>query len=183
MKPCYLFSVFLLLAVTFLPATAQRYTVADGLISFYSSAPMEDIRAENRKVASLLNVATGEVAFSVPINQFQFRKKLMQEHFNEKYMESDKYPRATFSGRISGFNPSAAGMQQVQANGMLTIHGVTRPLQVTGSMERREDRLFVNSTFKVKLADYAIKIPQLLWQNIAEEVEVTVELWYKPEKP
>ncbi len=160
---------------------AQKYFVTEGYISFYSSAPLEDIKAENRKVTSLFNSVTGDIAFSVPINQFQFEKKLMQEHFNEKYLESDKYPRSTFSGKVLGYDPSVSSIQDVLARGKLTIHGVARDVQIPGTIENKNGVLMVKSKFMIRLADYNINIPKLVWQNIAEQVEVTVDLTYKPQ--
>jgi hypothetical protein len=162
-------------------AAAQKYIVADGMISFFSSATLEDIKAENYKVASVFNTATNEIAFSIPINEFQFEKKLMQEHFNEKYLESEKYPKSTFSGRVEGFNPAAQGIQQATAKGKLTIHGVTRDVEIPGTVERQSGNLRIKSRFIVRLEDYKVKIPKLMWQNIAEQVEVTVDLLYKPQ--
>lgn len=105
----------------------------------------------------------------------------MQEHFNEKYMESDKFPRSTFSGKVSGYDPSTASVQTVMVNGQLTIHGITRDVEIPGTIERKNGMLLMKSKFMVRLEDYNIRIPKLMWQNIAEQVEVTVDLSYKPQ--
>ncbi len=105
----------------------------------------------------------------------------MQEHFNEKYMESEKFPKSTFSGKIEGFNAELKGVQQVGAKGKLIIHGVTTPVEISGTAEVQSDWIQLKAKFIVKLADYDIKIPQLMWQNIAEQVEVTVDFTYKPQ--
>lgn len=162
-------------------AYAQKYSAAEGVITFYSKATVEDIKADNRKVASIFNASTGEIAFSIPINQFQFEKKLMQEHFNEKYLESEKYPKSTFSGKVEGFYLNTQGVQQATAKGKLTIHGVTRDVEIPGTIEVQSGSLRMQSKFIVKLEDYNVKIPKLMWQNIAEQVEVTVNLTYKPQ--
>lgn len=159
----------------------QKYAIEKGGVSFYSHAAIEDIKADNKKVSSIFNASTGDIVFSIPINQFQFEKSLMQEHFNEKYMESDKYPKATFQGKISGFDPNAKGAQQLKANGKLTIHGVTQEVEIPGTLEKQDNKLLMKTKFIVKLADYKIAIPQLLWQNIAEQVEVTSDFVYKPQ--
>lgn len=181
MKTVYYCFIFLLWQVVVQEAAAQKYVVADGMISFFSSATLEDIKAENRKVASVFNSATNEIAFSIPINEFQFEKKLMQEHFNEKYLESEKYPKSTFSGRVEGIDLTAKGPQKATAKGKLTIHGVTREVEIPGTIELQSGNLLMKSTFVVRLEDYKVKIPQLMWQNIAEQVEVTVDLLYKPQ--
>lgn len=158
---------------------AQKYTVEKGSIIFFSDATLEDIKAENKKVASLFNSANGAIAFSVPIAEFQFEKSLMQEHFNEKYLESDKFPKATFQGTLANFNMTAAGEQLVKATGKLTIHGVTRDIDIPGTFQNKNGKLEMTSKFKIRLEDYQVAIPQLMWQNIAEEVEVSLTFIYK----
>jgi polyisoprenoid-binding protein YceI len=164
-----------------IPSFGQKYVADKSFISFYSHATVEDIKADNKKATSIFNQATGDIVFSIPISEFQFAKSLMQEHFNEKYMESDKYPKATFQGKIEGFDPLLSGPQTLKAIGKLMIHGVTRDVEIPGTLEKQNDKLLLKTKFIVKLADYNIEIPQLLWQNIAEQVEVTAELTYKPQ--
>ena len=157
---------------------SQRYTVKEGVVDFFSDAALEDISAENQKIQSLFNTETGDIAFRIRISDFQFSRKLMQEHFNEKYMESEKFPYATFSGTLMGFKTASADEQHVTASGKLTIHGVTHQVSIPGTVKRNGQLLEMNSSFMVKLEDYNIAIPQLLWQNIAEEVRVTIRLKY-----
>ena len=144
-------------------AQAQKYILHEGTITFFSEAAIEDIKADNKKVSSIFNISSGEIAFSIPINEFQFEKKLMQQHFNEKYMESEKYPRSTFSGKLEGFSNSTAGDQSVKAIGKLTIHGVTKAVEIPGTVNFTSDSISMKSIFIIVLADYKIKIPQLLW--------------------
>ncbi len=162
-------------------AISQKYTVEKGTASFFSHATMEDIAAKNEKVAGLFNATTGDVAFSIPIKEFQFAKSLMQEHFNEKYMESDKYPKSTFQGKVSGFDFNVSQMQQAVAKGKMTIHGQTKDVDIPGTIEKQGDRLVFKAKFIIKLEEYKIAIPQLLWQNIAEQVEVTIDFVFKPQ--
>jgi polyisoprenoid-binding protein YceI len=159
---------------------AQKYMAEKAFISFYSDAPLEDITADNAKVTTIFNAATGDIVFSVPMKEFRFAKALMREHFNEKYVESEKYPKATFQGKIVDFKPGDSGVQNVKAQGKLTIHGVTKDIDVPGTIEVQGNRLAMKSKFMVKVADYNITIPQLVFNNIAEEVEVTVDFLYKP---
>jgi polyisoprenoid-binding protein YceI len=165
-----------------LTAFGQKYVVEKSLVSFYSDGAIEDITADNRKASGIFNAANNEIVFSIPISEFQFAKSLMQEHFNEKYMESDKFPKSSFLGTISNFNPSDKNPQQVTASGKLTIHGVVREVTVPGKIQRDGDKLLMNASMLVKLADYDIEIPQLLWQNIAEQVEVKLDFTFKPGK-
>jgi polyisoprenoid-binding protein YceI len=169
-------SLFLILSSS---AYSQRYTAKEGMVDFYSQATLEDIRAENKKIHSLFNASTKEIAFRIRISDFKFRKKLMQEHFNEKYMESEKYPDATFTGVLEGFTVDKQGTQNVTAKGSMKIHGVTREVEIPGTIELVPDGANMKSVFKIRLEHYNIAIPQILWQNIAEEVEVTLHVKYK----
>jgi len=172
--------IFLLLTII-IPAQAQKYAIEKSLITFFSDAPVEDIQANNQKTTSLFNSSSGDIAFSVPIAEFQFQKSLMQQHFNEKYMDTERYPKSTFTGKVNGYDASASGEQRVTAIGKLTIHGVTQDVELPGTIEKQGDKFVMKSSFTVKLEDYKIKIPQLLWQNIAEQIAVTVTLTYKPQ--
>lgn len=159
---------------------AQKYSSEKSHVTFFSDGAIEDITAENAKSSSIFNAATGDIVFSIPIKDFEFAKSLMKEHFNEKYMETEKFPKATFQGKITGFTASATGEQQAVATGKLTIHGEVHEVSIPGTIETKDKSLVMRSKFMVKLEDYKIAIPQLLWQNIAEQVEVKIEFTYKP---
>ncbi|HEX6892737.1 MAG TPA: YceI family protein [Chryseolinea sp.] len=158
----------------------QRFFAEKAVVSFFSDAVVEDISATNEKVTSIFDVLNGEVAYLMSIKDFQFPNKLMQVHFNEKYMESEKYPKSSFQGKITGFSMNTTGQQNVKATGKLTIHGVTKTIEVPGTVEVNGNRLTVKSKFMVKLLDYNIKVPQIVWQNIAQQVEVTMDFVYRP---
>lgn len=169
---------FTLLAIV---CRAQKYAVEKGEITFFSDAPVEDIHASNKKSVALLDLSSGQLVFSVPVNAFRFEKGLMEEHFNEKYMESHKYPKSTFQGAIINFNAGKTGVQQVTAKGKLSLHGVIKEIEVPGTAEVTSDKkIIIKASFNVKLKDYNITIPQLLWQNIAEQVEVKLDFIFKP---
>lgn len=171
----------MIILVMLLSATvhAQKFTADRGYVKFYSHAAIEDITATNEKVTSLFDSGTGSIAFVVPINQFVFAKSLMQEHFNEKYMESERYPKSTFQGRIVGYNSEGTGEQPVTAQGKLTIHGVTREVTIPGQITRTDKGVNMTAKFMVELKDYKVEIPRLMWQNIAERVEVTLDLSFR----
>jgi hypothetical protein len=175
---------FLLIALLFhvfaLAGYAQKFTIEKGVITFFSDAAIEDITAENTVVGSLFNGTTGELAYIVKIKDFKFHKSLMREHFNEKYLESEKYPKSTFQGKLTGFKPNVTGEQKVKATGKLSIHGVTKDVDIPGTIQFANGKAIMKSKFMVKLADYKVTIPKIVWQNIAEEVEVKVEFTYKP---
>ncbi|MCA6381591.1 MAG: YceI family protein [Cytophagales bacterium] len=158
---------------------AQKLTAERTFVSFFSKASIEDIKGENTKAMSIFNSETMDIVFSIPIKEFEFDKALMKEHFNEKYLESEKFPKATFAGKVSGFSIETNGDQNVTAKGKMTIHGVAREIEVPGVIMMEGGRLIVKAVFKIKLADYKVKIPQLLWKNIAEEVEVKIDFVYK----
>ncbi|MDH5475169.1 MAG: YceI family protein, partial [Cyclobacteriaceae bacterium] len=143
-----------------------------------SEAIIENIDASNSKAQSILDISSNEIVFSIPIDGFVFEKELMQEHFNEKYMETEKFPKSTFLGKFLGFDVNKKGEQKVTASGKLMIHGIERKISVEGEMIVEGNKIKLNSNFKVKLKDYKIAIPQLLWQNIAEEVEVELLFEY-----
>jgi len=175
-----LFTIAAILIVCFHYGEAQKFTTEKGQITFFSDAAIEDIEAINTVVGSLFNAATGELVYIMKIRDFVFHKPLMREHFNEKYLESEKFPKSTFQGKITGFKPNVTGEQKVRAVGKLNIHGVTRDIDVPGTAEMNNGKLAMKAKFMVKLQDYNIKIPTLVWQNIAEEVEVKVDFIYKP---
>jgi polyisoprenoid-binding protein YceI len=162
-------------------AKAQKFTAEKSSVTFYSHATIEDIKATTTKAISLLNAGTGDIAFSIQIKDFVFEKSLMQEHFNEKYMESEKYPKATFQGKLEGFEGKSTTQQNVTAKGKLTIHGVTNEVSIPATITKQNSKYVANAKFMVKLVDYKVEIPQLLWKNIAEQVEVTVDFTYQPQ--
>ncbi len=177
---------FCLCTIFFLTAFSPAgniYVTRTGHIWFFSKAPLENIEAHNRQASSSLNIETGEMAFQVLIKGFEFQKALMQEHFNENYMESSKFPKATFKGKIK--NPAAvkfrkAGTYNVEVEGELTIHGVTNFVSAPGTITVNKDGINAASGFKVALKDYNITIPSLVKDKIAEIIDITVEMNYKP---
>ena len=158
----------------------QKYIADRSTVTFFSKAAIEDITASNASSASIFNTETGEIAFSIPNKEFKFAKSLMQEHFNEKYMETEKFPKSTFQGKIIGYDMKVGGPQSAKASGNLTIHGVTKEIDISGTVEIKNNNVILLSKFMVKLVDYSIERPQLLWQNIAEEVEVSIDFTFKP---
>jgi len=156
-----------------------KYLANDGKISFYSHTAIEDISAENANVSSVIDAASGEVAVIVLMTGFQFEKKLMQEHFNENYVESEKYPKATFNGKIvnnSEVDYSSKGKYPVQVEGDMLIHGIKKHIMVDGSIEVIEKAIIVQAKFLLNPEDYEIKIPRVVRKNIAERLEISITL-------
>jgi hypothetical protein len=158
----------------------QRFFAEKSTVTFFSDGVIEDISATNTKVTSIYDITKGDIAYLISIKDFQFVNKLMQVHFNEKYMESEKYPKSSFQGRVTGFDAAKEGLQSVKAIGKITIHGVTRDIEIPGTAEMKGNQVFVKAKFMVRLMDYNIRVPQIVWQNIAQQVEVTVDFSYRP---
>ncbi|WP_240471694.1 YceI family protein [Hymenobacter aerophilus] len=160
-----------------------RFMTKEGRVTFFSTSIIEDIEAVNNATAALVDLTTNQFAFSVPIKQFTFKRTLMQEHFNENYMESDKFPRATFTGRFVDANLagiSAPGNHTVRAEGDLTLHGVTHRISVPATLEIKNGQLQAFANFNVAPADYNIEIPLLVRENIAKVVRIRVVLIADP---
>lgn len=177
MKSILPFLLTLCLCVSICHAQS-RYKTTRGEVNINASTPLEDIDALNNTSNAILDPATGNFAVVLLVKEFEFDRKLMQEHFNENYMESDKYPKAVFSGTLQDFNPDF--MDNLPANydlkGKLTIHGTTRPLSTTVELSRKENLLILESEFMVKSEDHGIEVPRLLFKKIAREVQVRVSL-------
>ncbi len=175
MKANYILPVLtMLLGTTMLKA--QIYLGKTCEISFYSKGPIEDIAAINKTTKPILNSATGEVAVKVTIKGFEFDKKLMEEHFNEKYMESDKYPYATFKGKVNEtLDYKKDGSYKVTVTGKLDMHGVIKDRTIDGTVTIKGGEISFNSKFIVALKDHKIEIPSIVAQNIAETVDVTIK--------
>lgn len=162
--------------------SAQKYFTREGKITFTSEAPLEKIEADNEKATSVIDTESGKMEFAVLIKAFQFEKALMQEHFNENYLESSTYPKATFKGKIadlSAVNFSGDGTYPVLVSGDITIHGVTKAIEVPGTITVENGAISAASTFELTVADFNIKIPAVVRDNIAKTVVVSVDLHYE----
>ncbi|MCF8368482.1 MAG: YceI family protein [Bacteroidales bacterium] len=156
---------------------AQKFITKNGHIKFYSETPIETIEAHNRQVNTALDSETGDFVFKVLMKSFEFEKALMQEHFNENYVESDTYPNAMFKGKVKNLdeiNFSVTGEYEAAVEGELTIHGVTQKISANGLFTIAEGMVKGESTFIIRPEDYKISIPKTVINNIAEEIQVTV---------
>ena len=167
-------------------ANAQgKYFTKTGKITFTSNATLEDIEAKNKSVVSILDTKTGALQFSVLMKSFEFEKALMQEHFNANYVESDKFPKAEFKGTITNnksINYTKSGTYSAKVKGLLTIHGVTKPVETTGSIKVEADGLKVKSVFNITVADYKIAVGASLKDKVAKTVKIEVETSLEPLK-
>ena len=155
----------------------EKFYTKTGSISFFSKTSLEDIDAHNRSVTCVLDTRTGNVQFSVLMKGFEFRKALMQEHFNEDYIESDKYPKAEFKGQVSN-NSSIdyfkEGVQQAKVKGQLTIHGQTNEIETDGTVSIKNGRIFITAEFPVTVANYKINIPAFAKNKVAKSINIKV---------
>lgn len=175
----------LILALAFMPLAVvaqERYGTRNGNISFFSETPVENIEAHNKKVSSVWDASSGAIQFAALIKAFEFEKALMQEHFNENYMESNTHPKAEFKGKVEGITADqlkSAGTYDVTVAGDLTIHGVTKKVSHPGKITVNPDgTLKAVSEFIVKPEDHNITIPGVVRKNIAEEITVKVDMDY-----
>jgi hypothetical protein len=180
MKRLVLIFVFPVLIIS---SYGQKLITRDGYIGFFSHTPVEDIKADNNQVASVLDTSTGDLVFQVLIKSFKFQKALMEEHFNENYLESDKFPKSTFSGKITNLKSvdfSKPGTYDVDVEGELTIHGVSKKINAKGSIEVGSFGITANSKFTLSPEEYNITIPGIVRNNIAKSLDVTVITKYAP---
>jgi len=161
-------------------ANAQKYMTKNGYIKFYSETPIETIQAENKQVNAALDLETGDIVFMVLMKSFLFEKALMQEHFNENYVESHKFPNSILKAKVTNMSQidfTKAGTYEALIEGDLTMHGVTQKISEKGTFTVKDDGTVQgNSKFNVKPKDYDIKIPGAVVKNIAETIEVTVDV-------
>lgn len=179
MKFLMLVSTFFL--VSTVSISAQKFISKSGFVKFHSHTPVEEIMATNNVAASIFDPSSGEVQVSMLIRSFSFKKKLMQEHFNENYMESDVYPKSTFKGKVVNIDQvdfKKDGVYTIQIEGDITIHGVTKELLTQGTIEIQKGIPTAKTDFTVLTKDFNIQIPDLVKDKIAKEIKVTVNIQY-----
>ena len=180
MKPL-VFSLFVLLHCTTTNAQ-DRLLTRNGSISFYSKTPLEDIKANTQTAVSVLDKKTGQIEFSVLVKSFTFEKALMQEHFNEDYLESDKFPKSTFKGHIEDLDKISFdkdGKYTVSVTGELTVHGQSRTLTTPVTFTILKGATLADAQFDIALSDYKVAIPSLVKDKISKMVKIAVRLSYE----
>lgn len=177
MKTFIKFICIALVSMCFAPVKSQNlYTTDKGKINFFSYTPAENIDATSKSAKAAFNIKTKELVFTVAMKSFEFEKKLMQEHFNEKYVESDKFPLATFIGKVNeNIDFSKDGVYKVTTTGKFTCHGVTKDRTMDGTITIKGGKVSINSKFDVVLVDYKIEVPTLVIEKIAETIKITVD--------
>lgn len=180
----HLMLLLLLLPVQWM--TAQKYFSKTGKISFYSEASLEKIEAHNTSASTVIDISTGAIEWAVLIQGFKFEKSLMQEHFNENYMESAKYPKAKFKGQVDNLSAvqfAKDGTYTANVSGQLEMHGVTKPVTIPATVTVKGGVISAKAKFNVTLADYNITIPKLVADNVSKTVKIEVAADYQPMTP
>ena len=175
------FYLLMLLASIITTTNAQsKYFTRNGTVVFDAEGKLDDIeeiKAKNTAATCVLDAANGDMGWAVTMNKFAFANSLMQKHFNENYVESEKYPKATFKGKIddiSKVNFEKDGIYPVGVSGTMTLHGVTKEVNVKGVITIEKGKVLVSSRFDIPLKDYKIDIPTVVFVKIAESAKVTV---------
>ncbi len=172
---------FVIALLASLSLSGQKLSTRSGYVKFFSDAAVEEIEAVNQQCSSILNLENGQFAFLVPIKGFQFEKALMQEHFNENYMESSKYPNASFKGEIVDYQKIDLKTDQQKKwlfSGTMTIHGVEREITEEVLLNLKDGKLSLESEFGLKVSDYGIDIPSTKKDNISNDLQITVKIKY-----
>jgi polyisoprenoid-binding protein YceI len=166
-------------------AVAQNlFEISKGKVDFHSRAPLELIHASSEDVKGVIDVKNKQFAFKVNIVSFEgFNSPLQREHFNENYMETKMHPGATFSGKIiEDVDLRKDGIYTVRAKGKLTIHGIEQERIINSQVTVKNNRISINSEFVVALADHSIKIPRVVYDKLAPDINVTVDATLLPKK-
>ncbi|MFN5324053.1 MAG: YceI family protein [Bacteroidota bacterium] len=173
----------LLILVSGASFSQTKYFTRDGSISFYSKAALEDFEATNKKVTCVVDPSSGQMEFTMLMRAFEFEKELMKEHFNENYLESEKFPKSTFKGNIenaASVKWTVDGAYPVKVTGKMTIHGVTKDINASGTFIVKGGKVSGKSEFMVALADYNIKVEKAYTSKIADKIKVTVDVNLEP---
>jgi polyisoprenoid-binding protein YceI len=160
------------------------YVFSQGSVGFTTKGPLGTIKAESKKLTGTFDTEKRTFSFSMPILSFEgFQNSLQKKHFNEKYMESDKIPQASFKGKIiEEVDFKTPGTYPVRAKGTMTIHGVDKEIIIKSKMTVKADQISIESAFNVLLGDYNIKIPTIVSQQVEDNIAVVVKLDMSPEK-
>ena len=172
-----IFSIFSSVTVT---SQTNEFIERQGQVTFFSYTSVENIQATNNQVLSLFNPDSQEIAVSILMRAFVFKKSLMHEHFNESYIESDLYPKATFNGKIVGFDPLDTAPQTRIIQGDFTLKNVTKAIQFKANITKTANGYTITGMLDVMIDDYDIKVPPLLSPNISKKIEVSFNFNYAP---
>jgi hypothetical protein len=172
---------FLLCAVCISQLNAQKQFIArQGQASFFSYTSVENIEAKNNQVLSILDIEKKEIAVSMLMRAFTFKKDLMYEHFNESYIESDVYPKAVFQGKLLDYDALSTDSQTKIIRGSITIHGISKEVDLKTTISKIKNGYLIIGEFNLVVKDFNIKIPPILSKNIAKIVSIKIKFQYSP---
>ena len=183
MKNSLIVAVVLSVVFSSVSIGQTKYFSRNGKVIFNSDAPLEKIDAVNKKASSVIDTESAAIQFSVLMKAFEFKKALMQEHFNENYVESDKFPKAIFKGTITNIDEilwGKDGKYEAKISGEMTLHGITKPKDVVGTIMIENGKVRGSSNFDIKLSDHEIGIPKVVQGKISENVQVDVDILFEP---
>ena len=176
-----LFSLIFVAGMQVSFAQSEKYFTRNAIIKFTSEAPLEKINSTNKVSNCILNTQTGDLAFKVVVKSFEFDKQGMYDHFNNTYLESDKFPNATFQGKItSPIDYKKEGKYEVTVEGKLTLHGITKEVKQKGVVEISAGKITATSKFNVKLSDYGIIVPNDYLKKISNSVDIDINAVMTP---
>ncbi|MFY0602656.1 MAG: YceI family protein [Flavobacteriaceae bacterium] len=157
--------------------SAQKYYTKTGSTELKASvAAFEPVEATNKSTSVVLKADTGEIAALLFIKAFRFKVALMEEHFNENYMDSDKFPKGTFKGNIKDFNlAEVTDKKKYKISGTLTVRGIKKEIETMGVFSKKDGKLYLKATFAVKPQDFDIKIPSIVRKKIAESINLNLD--------
>jgi polyisoprenoid-binding protein YceI len=158
----------------------DKYLTKEGFVSFFSHSLVEDIKADTHQALSIIDTETGEIAIQLLMRSFFFKKALMQEHFNENYVESNKYPKAKFKGEIINFKELNEQINETEIKGVLSVHGKEKEISTIVIVDFQNEEIILTGEFTVEVADFDIKIPSVVINNIAKTIKISFELHHKP---
>tara|TARA_B100000614_G_scaffold249472_1_gene258522 strand:- start:342 stop:890 length:549 start_codon:yes stop_codon:yes gene_type:complete len=161
---------------------SQQFYTDKGVTKFDGSkAAFEPIKASNNNTVSIIDSSNGQIAAVILISEFDFRLGLMQEHFNENYLESNVYPKSTFEGQIKNFsiNELNQDFKEHEIEGVLTIKGVNKDIITKAKIRKIDEKIELSSGFSVMLSDYKVKIPKIVFKKIDEEVKINLNFVYE----
>jgi polyisoprenoid-binding protein YceI len=177
MKKQFIFSMLLMLSMHCSIAQNKLFTTNTGTISFDAGTGVEDIKATSKAAVSVLKPSTGDLQMQVTITTFEFKSQLMEDHFNENYMESEKYPKSTFKGTITNMNTvnmNKPGNYAVKVKGTLEMHGVAKEVETTGTLNVTAENVTAIADFTIALKDYNINIPGAVTEKLSKTCKISV---------
>ncbi len=178
----YILISLLLIAVSLKVLSQDIYYTKSGLVEFTSKTPLENIEAVNNQVVSFLKTESGSINFGILIKSFKFKNALMEEHFNENYIESDEFPKAKFKGTITNIKDidfNKDGDYTAEIKGKISIHGVTKEIEAKAEISIKDYKVIANSTIMLKPEDFDIEIPGIVREKIAKEMTVKMSINYE----